>query len=283
MTPVQLDCAYSMQLDGTVKARAEKENLRHLALMAREAMNRRGAELSMPADGARLWIWSDLHFDDERIRRHAKRPFPTIRTMNWALRDRWREAVAPHDTVVCAGDLGGRRNIFGRLKPPCANLPGRKVVVLGNHDFTRFRWRERPLGTDASVMTLVIDTDPPLLVAHVPLVVVPDGCVNVHGHHHDFRALETGPWINVSVEQTGYRPLDVRTQVLPLARVLVAGRTPEGATTIEQRVLSLKLAIKPFGVGALAIGLPLLPSDIYRDGAQDCRRRRYGLSQPDQR
>ena len=52
MTPVQLDCAYSMQLDGMVKARAEKENRRHLALMAREAMNRRGAELSMPADGA---------------------------------------------------------------------------------------------------------------------------------------------------------------------------------------------------------------------------------------
>ena len=57
MTPVQLDCAYSMQLDGMVKARAEKENLRYFALMAREAMNRRGAELSMPADGARLWIW----------------------------------------------------------------------------------------------------------------------------------------------------------------------------------------------------------------------------------
>ena len=53
MTSVQLDCAYSMQLDGMVKARAEKENLRHLALMARETMNRRGAELSMPADGAR--------------------------------------------------------------------------------------------------------------------------------------------------------------------------------------------------------------------------------------
>ena len=56
MTPVQLDCAYSMQLDGMVKARAEKENLRHLALMARETMNRRGAELSVPADGTRLWI-----------------------------------------------------------------------------------------------------------------------------------------------------------------------------------------------------------------------------------
>ena len=83
-------------------------------------------------------------------------------------------------------------------------------------------------------MTLVIHTDPPLLVTHVPLVVVPDGCVNVHGHHHDFRPLETGPWSNVSVEQTGYRPLDVRTQILPLARALVGGRMPEGETTIDR-------------------------------------------------
>ena len=128
-----------MQLDGMVKARAEKENLRQLALMAREAMNRRGAELSLPADGVRLWIWSDLHFDDERIRWHAKRPFRSICAMNGTLRAHWREAVAPGDTVVCAGDLGGRRNIFGRWKPPCDHLPGRKVVVLGHHDFTRFR------------------------------------------------------------------------------------------------------------------------------------------------
>ena len=71
-----------MQLEGIVKARAEKENLRHLALMAREAMNRRGAELSLPADRARLWIWSDLHFHDERIRWHAKRPFRSICAMN---------------------------------------------------------------------------------------------------------------------------------------------------------------------------------------------------------
>ena len=83
--------------------------------------------------------------------------------------------------------------------------------MLGNHGFTRYRWRERPTGADVAVMTLVIQADPPLLVTHVPLVAVPDGCVNVHGHHHDFRPLGTGPWINVSVEQTGYRPLDVGT------------------------------------------------------------------------
>ncbi|MDE0062262.1 MAG: hypothetical protein OXU72_05670 [Gammaproteobacteria bacterium] len=38
----------------------------------------------------------------------------------------------------------------------------------------------------------------------------------------------------MSVEQTGYRPLDIRTQVLPLARALVGGRTRAGATTIDR-------------------------------------------------
>ena len=127
----------------------DQENLWHLALMAREAMNRRGAELSMLVDGARLWIWSDLHFDDERIRRHAKRPFPTTRTMSGTLRDRWREVVAPGDTVGCAGDLGATSSVAGSR--PATISPAGKVVVLGNHDFTRFHWRERPLGADVSV------------------------------------------------------------------------------------------------------------------------------------
>jgi len=203
-------------------------------VMARETRSRSGAELRLPADGTRLWIWSDLHFDDERIWWTVKRPFPSLREMNQGLRARWREAVAPGDIVVCAGDLGGRRAFLGRWQPPCVDLPGRKVIVLGNHDFTRFRCRERPLGADVSSMTLLIRSDPPLLVTHVPLVAVPAGCVNVHGHTHDFKPLEPGPWINVSVEQTDYRPLEVRTEVLPLARALVRGRIPAGDKTIDR-------------------------------------------------
>lgn len=74
----------------------------NLAAMARETARRFGAELPLPAAGTRLWIWSDLHFDDERIWWSAKRPFRSLREMNQGLRDRWRQAVAPGDTVVFA-------------------------------------------------------------------------------------------------------------------------------------------------------------------------------------
>ena len=76
-------------------------------------------------------------------------------------------------------------------------------------------------------------SDPPLLVARVPLTEVPDGCVNVHGHEHTFKPLRRGRWINVSVEQTLYRSLDVRTQVIPLARALIARWIPSGLTTAK--------------------------------------------------
>lgn len=154
--------------------------------------------------------------------------------MNAVLRASWYSSVLDTDTVVCAGDLGGRRTLFGRWLPPCRNLPGRKIVILGNHDFTRFRWREHRLDADRTAMTAVIATEPALLVTHVPMLAVPRGCVNVHGRHHAFKPLTNGPWINVSVEQTGYRPLDLRTEVLPLARTLVEGHTPIGSTTRER-------------------------------------------------
>ena len=178
------------------------------------------------------WIWSDLPGTQGVTRgllqavRHGALGGPGDDGA-------WYDLVGADETIICLGDVSVDGSVQAHHQRWWREAPGVKWLVLGNHDFTRFRWRERPLGVDASVMTLVIHADPPLLVTHVPLVVVPDGCVNVHGHHHDFRPLETGRWINVSVEQTGYRPLDVRTQVLPLARALAAGRVPERATTLD--------------------------------------------------
>ena len=90
-------------------------------------------------------------------------------------------------------------------------------------------------------MTLVIRSDPPLLVTHLPLTEVPDGCVNVHGHEHGFKPLRQGRWINVSVEQTVYRPLDVRRRSSPWRRLSSpagyrrGSRRPNGCGTRASR------------------------------------------------
>ena len=234
MTPDALNADYAWQLQLMADARIKHENNRHLRRMARETARRRGAWLPAPTEGHQIVIWADLHFDEDRIRLAANRPWAGVKTMNAELRRRWRDAMTPGTTMVCAGDLGGRRTLTRGWEPPCTGLTGPWHAVLGNHDFTWILWREKALGTDRTSMSLVIATDPPLLVTHVPLMAVPAGCVNVHGHEHDFKQLRQGRWINVSVEQTCYRPLDVRTEVLPLARALADDRIPPGMTTAER-------------------------------------------------
>ena len=122
----------------------------------------------------------------------------------------------PHDTDSLTARERERAPRCRR--PPDTGLPGPWRLVVGNHAPTRIAGREEQTRTDAASMTLVIRSAPPLLVTHGPVAEVPDGPVNV---------------INVSVEHTLYRPLDVRTEIVPLAQALAAGWIPPGLTTAE--------------------------------------------------
>lgn len=74
--------------------------------------------------------------------------------------------------------------------------------------------------------------DPPLLMTHMPLRHVPDGCVDVHGHTSD-AALTRPRHVNIRVDQVRYRPVELAKVRRP-ARALVAGRYPESRTTAER-------------------------------------------------
>ena len=76
---------------------------------------------------------------------------------------------------------------------------------------------------------------PPLVCTHYPLAEVPEGHVNIHGNAHG-----TPPGgsahINVAVEQLDYEPVGL-DRLRRLARALVAGHYPPGATTLERIAL----------------------------------------------
>ena len=77
----------------------------------------------------------------------------------------------------------------------------------------------------------IVTAPPELLMTHMPLRHVPDGCVNVHGHTHN-AAITGTRHVNVSVEQIRYRPVDLEA-IRRLARALVAG-SPAGEATAER-------------------------------------------------
>ena len=90
-----------------------------------------------------------------------------------------------------------------------------------------------PPGTRVATGILAIDTDPPMVLTHVPMGVLPPDWVNLYGHVHNNEPLRETRHINVCVEHTDYCPLPLGS-LLTLAKHLLAGDVPEGATTSER-------------------------------------------------
>ena len=231
----QMQAAYA-------KVRHKKFARRPYRAMFRAAFVYRGLVLDWP--DRQVMVWSDLHLGHERVIEYAERPFLDADDMDSELWGAWADEVGRDDVVVCVGDLamGPARNeaTWTRLR----NAPGKqKILVVGNHDVV---WRDPdprdlggrgevqfyPRGFDEMCTVLVSGCNPPLVWTHYPLDDVPEGCVNVHGHAHQHMR-KGSPHINVSVEQLDYRPVAL-TRIRSLARALVAGESPPGATTLER-------------------------------------------------
>ena len=183
-------------------------------------------------EGVRALIWSDLHLGHDNIIRYANRPFRDTDEMDAALYANWQAAVGAADTLIVVGDVAMRHAVAPATWQRIRAAAGKsKRLVVGNHDLTG-SGELRVDGFDDICAVACIAGEPPLLLTHMPLAEVPAGCVNVHGHTHD-EAPRRSPHINVSVEQLDYRPLPLAKLRL-LAGELVAGRYPDGATTLQR-------------------------------------------------
>lgn len=197
------------------------------------------ASQQLPArrlEDERAWAWSDLHIGHRNIIRYANRPFADVRAMDACLYANWEAAVGADETLIFVGDVALdealRPDTWQRIRAGRGRV---KRLVFGNHDLTG-SGRLRVDGFDDICSVLCADGDPPLAFTHLPLAEVPAGWVNVHGHTHN-EPPGRSPHINVSVEQIDYRPLAL-ARIRALARELVAGRYPPGATTL-QRIAAL--------------------------------------------
>ena len=231
MDPDSLKRHYEAELEA--RAAPGGGDRRHGRRMFRALL---GACRDLPAcrldDRASAWVWSDLHLGHGNIIRYANRPFADVEAMDSALYRNWAATVGRDDDLIFVGDLAMRQAVGPHTWQRIRDGTGaRKRLVIGNHDLTG-SGSLRIDGFDEIGAVLFADGDPPLVFTHIPLDRVPDGCVNVHGHTHD-EAPGDSPHINVSVEQLAYRPVALG-RLSRLARELLAGRHPPGATTLER-------------------------------------------------
>lgn len=185
---------------------------------------------------------ADTHFQHDKIRKLAPRPFESVEQMDETLIANWNETVRPEDEVWVLGDyaMGDREKALGYL----SRLNGTKYLVVGNHDRPSIAMRNGhryqrwyfESGFEAVVDMAEVGL-PPLIkkgsglrvmLSHYPysgehgdlderhsqLRLRDLGMPLIHGHVHDewtIRFSERGtPMVNVGVERWGYRPVSAK-------------------------------------------------------------------------
>lgn len=119
-----------------------------------------------------------------------------------------RHLIAPHDTLYHLGDVIFYDYSF--LKSIMDSIPGRKILLMGNHDRKTKNWYVTRGGFQCAADMIVLDD---IMLSHKPIERLPSGVrLNVHGHWHDVHR-ERPEWYSetthrlLSVEATKYKPV----------------------------------------------------------------------------
>ena len=172
----------------------------------------------------KIWLITDTHFGHEFLRQLGVRP------QNYEKRilTSWKKMVNPMDTVIHLGDLAFKPETpMGQMIP---NLPGHKILVLGNHDygFNRYLKMGFDLVTDKILLTY---NGQEIIFSHIPVPMEkwqmcdnPFKAVNIHGHlHGDRHRLQDdcawyperpyGKYIDLAPELRGCRVINIEEAI----------------------------------------------------------------------
>ena len=169
------------------------------------------------------WVISDTHFNHAPIltfKDYAGKPprdgFTDVNHMNEVMLDNWASVVKPNDTVIHCGDVLFGMDKVDWMTNVFAKLPGKKRLVLGNHDNAKMI---APFFKDVQ---LWIDmSDRGLLFSHTPQHASTlaeshrfgnKPLLNVHGHIHSNPSPEC-PYRCVCVEHINYTPINLEELV----------------------------------------------------------------------
>lgn len=196
-------------------------------------------------DPATTFVTADSHFGHENIVGFCHRPDDHEQVML----AEWRKEVPDQATVLHLGDLAYRNNgFFKNIIAP--ELTGqRKLLIMGNHDRQRYSFYRaagfqivRPFAIhyESARPHQTLDNAHIVSFSHYPWSEDEDGSMGkfdlrIHGHIHNNGYSRDAfiPFlknhINVGVEQTKYRPVNLKL----LLDAYLFGEYPE--TTDEQR------------------------------------------------
>jgi calcineurin-like phosphoesterase family protein len=162
-----------------------------------------------------MFFTADTHFNDPRILRIDRRPFPDLAAHDEALVARWNETVGKSDIVwhlgdFARGDVAAKSALLGRLN-------GRKQLIVGNNDDDSTIVAEGWESVQAYKEILVEGRM--LILCHYAFRTwnqMGKGSIDLHGHSHGKLKPLTRQY-DVGVDAWDYRPVTIK-QILSSRR-----------------------------------------------------------------
>lgn len=162
------------------------------------------------------WVTSDTHFGHENISRLCLRP-PNV---DLIMLDEWTKQVPTDAVLLHLGDVV-YRGAYQEWEEIIAALPGRKLLVLGNHDKQKPAYYERCGFQVVPSFGIHLPDYGYVSFSHYELEKKAEpNHLRIHGHIHN-SGYGWGPdtagsparvgHVNVSVEMTKYRPVHLGT------------------------------------------------------------------------
>lgn len=125
---------------------------------------------------ALIWLIADTHFFHQTMSKECGWP----EGYGEIIVGKCRKLIASQDTLIHLGDV-----IFyqmTKLKSLMERIPGKKILVKGNHDKKSNGWYERNGFVFVADQIVLGDT----LFSHAPMEHFPSGTLlNIHGHCHE--------------------------------------------------------------------------------------------------
>lgn len=146
-----------------------------------------------------IYLITDTHLGHENIKKYCDRPddFEKI------LESNLKKTVTPDDLLIHLGDVAFKRELIQKF----CKLPGRKILIKGNHDkCTDSFYMSAGFTVVAEEITLNIEGYR-LLFSHRPKF-GHEADINIHGHFHSLYVPdEMRLYLPLSLEHMGYAPI----------------------------------------------------------------------------
>ncbi|SEO27868.1 Calcineurin-like phosphoesterase superfamily protein [Paracoccus alcaliphilus] len=157
------------------------------------------------------WFSADSHFGHANIITFCNRPCADVEAMDTHILAQYRARVGPEDDFWILGDFaiskvqGGHRREIAEI---FQKIPGRKHLILGNHDKA---W-VRALGWNSIRDTADVTVEGQrLFLFHYPMITFPGarhGALQLFGHVHDNWQGSRNS-VNVGVDVWDFRPVSL--------------------------------------------------------------------------